>query len=370
MALVFSDLPCTAAALFTKNRFCAAPLLLNKKHLKGRTGQAILVNSGNANAATGVQGTRDATTMAKETARLLNIHLHSSYVGSTGVIGETLPMRKIIPAIPTLVSSLSTNGNHAAAEAILTTDTFRKETAWEGWVGNNKIRIGGMAKGSGMIHPNMATMLAFLSTDVTMNPILLQEGLREAVDHSFHRITVDGDTSTNDMVLLFANGKKGREIKTKGRPYREFVSLLTTACLSLAKLLVKDAEGATKLIEIRVTGAKDPLSAKKMCFSVAQSLLVKTAFFGEDPNWGRIIAAIGNAGAKVSLDRIDLYFGGYPLVKKGNYLGKGAETLIKTYLKKKELQLHVSFHTGQDSFTVWTNDLSYDYIKINASYRT
>lgn len=370
MALITSDVPCTVAALFTKNRFPAPPILLNKQHLKKGHGHAMIINSGNANAFTGKQGLLDAKLMASETAAALNVPAETVFVASTGVISVQLPMKKIIPAIPLLSNALSINGSKAAATAIMTTDTHPKEVALKGAVGQDEISIGGMAKGAGMLHPNMATMLAFLSTDASITQPLLQASLKEAVDHSFHRITIDRDTSTNDMVLLFANGKKGRTIKTKGERYHQFTALLKKACLTLAKMLVKDAEGATKLIEVKVTGTKNDACANKIAFAIANSLLVKTAFYGEDANWGRIIAAIGNSGVSVRPEEINLFFGTTQLVQNGRYLGSHAEEKLSAYLKNEEICLRLSLQSGKGTFSVWTCDLSLDYVKINALYRS
>lgn len=370
LALIYAEDSCDVAGLFTKNTFCAAPLLLNKKYIKKGIGRAIIVNSGNANAYTGKQGEKDAEAMAVETAQILRIPTESVYVASTGVISETLPINKICTALPALSDTLSKEGGQKAAKAIMTTDTYFKEVAFEGKIGKQLVKVGGIAKGSGMIHPNMATMLAFLTSNIAMDKTLLQEALSEAVDDSFHRITIDGDTSTNDMVLLFANGKNKHKIKTKGLLYRRFVSLLKTSCLSLAKMLVKDAEGSTKLVEISITGAKDNKAADALAFTIAKSLLVKTAFFGEDANWGRIVAAIGNSGVKVYADEIDLYFGSIQLVQKGIYRGKVIEKEVATYLKASELHLKLSLQSGQGKAKVWTSDLSLNYVKINALYRT
>ncbi|MFQ5950221.1 MAG: bifunctional glutamate N-acetyltransferase/amino-acid acetyltransferase ArgJ, partial [Nitrospiria bacterium] len=370
LALIYSEIPCTVAAVFTRNRFQAPPLLLDKRHLRGRQGQAIIANSGNANAFTGERGFQDAEAMAETTARRLGIPTRSVYVASTGVISEFLPTKKILRAIPRLASSLSDKGSGAAAEAIMTTDTFPKEFALTGKVGQDNIRVGGIAKGSGMIHPNMATMLAFLATDAKIDSDLLQEGLRQAVDRSFHRITVDGETSTNDMVLLFANGTKGERIRSKGQAFGQFIAVLEAACLSLAKMIVKDGEGATKFIEIDVVGAPSNQAARRIAMTIARSSLVKTAFFGEDANWGRIVAAIGNAGVAVYPDRIDLAFGRTPLVRGGTYLGKAAEAKIAAILKKREIRLTLSLNSGKGASTVWTSDLSLEYVKINALYRT
>lgn len=370
LALIFSENVCNVAGVFTKNRFQAAPLLLDRKHLRKKKGQVIIANSGNANAFTGARGGRDAEAMAEAAARALNVPIASVYVASTGVIGEFLPIEKITGAVPRLASQLSRNGGRAAAEAIMTTDTFPKEVAFVGKVGREEVRVGGIAKGSGMIHPNMATMLAFLATDVAMEPRLLQEALRQAVDRSFNRTTVDGDTSTNDMVLCFAGGQRGKEIRSKGTAYGQFVALLEAACLSLAKMIVRDGEGATKLIEIKITGGKSDSAARRIAESIACSSLVKTAFFGEDANWGRIVAAIGNAGVPVDPEQVDLSFGPVALVRKGVYQGKDAESKVAVLLKQKEIELTVHLHSGRGRADFWTSDLSLDYVKINAAYRS
>ncbi len=384
MALIFSETPCTVAAVFTKNRFPAAPLLLDKRHIRKRQGQAIIANSGNANAFTGHRGLCDAEAMAQTTAEALGIARYAVFVASTGVIGEFLPIEKVKASIPHLVSHLTRDGGHAAAEAIMTTDTFPKEVGFIGNVGRGEIKIGGMAKGSGMIHPNMATMLAFLTTDVAIHPALLQEGLRVVTDQTFNRITVDGETSTNDMVLCLANGSRvgqaGGMISGKGAAYRQFLSLLHAACLSLAKMIVQDGEGATKMIEIEVAGAKDDRAAHRIAEMIACSNLVKTAFFGQDANWGRIVAAIGNAGVPVDPTKLDISFA-HPnegadahrqvdLLRRGTHQGKKAESAVEALLKKRDIRLMVTLHSGKGRAVVWTSDLSLDYVKINAAYRT
>lgn len=370
LALIFSESVCNVAGVFTQNRFQAAPLLLDRKHLRKKKGQVIIANSGNANAFTGERGDRDAEAMAEATARALNVPIESVYVASTGVIGEFLPIDKITGAVPRLAAQLSRSGGRAAAEAMMTTDTFPKEVAFVGEVGREKVKVGGIAKGSGMIHPNMATMLAFLATDAAIEPNLLQGALRQAVDRSFNCTTVDGDTSTNDMVLCFANGRRGREIRSKGPAYRQFAALLEGACLSLAKMIVRDGEGATKMIEIRITGARSDSAARKIAESIARSNLVKTAFFGQDANWGRIVAAVGNAGVPVDPQRIDLSFGPVALVRKGVYQGKDAESRVAALLKQREIQLTIHFRSGRGLAVFWTSDLSLDYVKINAAYRS
>ncbi len=373
LALIFSRIPCTVAAVFTKNRCPAASIIFDKNHLRtqhGEGGQAIIANSGNANAATGEQGRIDTHKMAEAVAHVLGISKNAVYVASTGVIGKVLPIENIQKAIPQLAVSLSKSGGRLAAEAIMTTDLVVKEAAFVGPVGNATVRIGGMTKGSGMIHPNMATMLAFLTTDAAITPSLLQESLREVTDRTFNCTTVDGETSTNDLVILFANGRAGSPIRTKGAAYRQFVDLLYQTCLKLAKQIVKDGEGATKLIEVNVLGAPSNKLARQIAFSVGRSNLVKTAFFGQDANWGRVVAAIGNGGAKIDFDRLDIRFGKTLLLHQGVYQGEKAEASVSAYLKKPELILSIDLHGGPGSATVFTSDLSIDYIKINADYRS
>ncbi len=388
LALLFSETPCTVAGVFTKNRFKAPPLRLCQKHLQGGLGQAVIVNSGNANAFTGKRGLQDAEAMGVATAAALSIPGRSVFVASTGVIGEFLPIERVKASIPELVSHLSRTGGAMAAEAIMTTDTFLKEVAVVGRIGRHSVRVGGMAKGSGMIHPNMATMLGFLTTDISISSRLLQESLREAVDGTFNCITVDGETSTNDMVLCFANGRSNEVISKKGAELNQFISFLRFVCLSLAKMIVQDGEGATKMIRLDVIGAKDDRVATRVAKMIACSSLVKTAFFGEDANWGRIVAAIGNANVPVDPDKIDLiFFGdsvaqdagdkkardprdGIALLRLGAHQGREAELKISALLKRREIHLLIDLHSGKGKTTVWTSDLSLDYVKINAAYRT
>ncbi|MBI3358099.1 MAG: bifunctional glutamate N-acetyltransferase/amino-acid acetyltransferase ArgJ, partial [Nitrospirae bacterium] len=371
LALIFSQTPCAVAAVFTKNNCPASSILFNKARLRGKQGQAIICNSGNANAATGAHGMDDTKTMAEVTARCLGIPQNMVFVASTGVIGESLPIEKITKAIPILTTNLSENGGHAASEAMMTTDTFAKEIASAGRVGSKEVCVGGMAKGSGMIHPNMATMLAFLATDALIDPDLLQEALREASDRTFNCTTVDGETSTNDLVILLANGRAGgNPIRKVGAAYRQFVAVLEGVCLSLSKMIVKDGEGATKFIEVRVRGTKNNRSARDIAFSIAKSSLVKTAFFGQDANWGRIVAAIGNTKEKINLAKLDIAFGKTLLLRGGVYQGKAAESRVAAYLKGKEICLVVDLHNGLGLAVVFTSDLSYDYVKINAAYRS
>jgi len=369
MALIVSDRPCIVAALFTKNRFPAAPILLTQRHFRKGICQAIIANSGNANAFTGCRGDEDAATMANGVAEQLGIPPGYVCVASTGVIGEPLPIHKIAEAIPLLIPRLSETGGTEAAQAIMTTDTFHKEVAYTDGKGRSEIRVGGMAKGSGMIHPNMATMLAFLTTNVAITVPLLKEGLKLAADQSFNRISVDGETSTNDLVVCMANGS-GPKISSKGIAYQRFVALLTAASCSLAKMIVQDGEGATKQIQVTVEGAPHDKAAHRVAEKVACSPLVKTAFFAEDANWGRIVAAIGNAGVAVSPEKLDLSFDAVVLVKAGEYQGEAVALKVATVLKQREIRLTIHLHSGVGRATVWTSDLSYDYVKINAAYRT
>ncbi len=370
LALLISQTPAVAAAVFTQHQFQAPPLLLNKTHLGSGQGRAVIINSGNANAFTGKRGYQDALTMAQTTAKALGIQTRHVYVASTGIIGEFLPINRIQATIPALVSRLSENGGHAAAEAIGTTDTFVKEAAVVGKIGKSEIRVGGMAKGSGMVCPNMATMLAFLTTDVSIQPKLLQEGLRLVCSNTFNAITVDGAISTNDMVLCFANGRQGPEIVSKGAAYRQFIALLEAVSLKLAKMIVKDGEGATKFIAVQVMGASNVESARRVANAIANSNLVKTAFYGEDTNWGRIVAAAGGAGVPIDPKCLDISFGTVTLVEKGVYQGVAVEEAVSALLKKPEITLTLHLHAGSAQATVWMSDLSTEYIRINASYRS
>lgn len=371
LALIFSEKVSTAAGLFTTNRFIAPPLILTKKNLRQGTGQAVIVNSGNANAATGSRGYEDALEMGALTAKVLGIDSSLVFVASTGVIGEPLPMDQIRSGIPLVVNSLKKNGGKDAARAIMTTDIFFKEAAVRGTIGGKEVTVGGIAKGSGMIHPNMATMLAFIVTDAAINSDLLKNSLRKATDLSFNMITVDGETSTNDMVLCLANGMSGaKEIRDGSMELKEFQSLLEYVCLSLAKMIVKDGEGATKFVTITVDNARNFNDAKKIAMSVGRSLLVKTAFFGEDANWGRFMAAIGYSGVKVDEGKVDIYYDGVKIVDSGTGAGSRADLLASMVLKKKEFSVRIDLKAGKEKATVWTTDLSHDYVRINASYRS
>ena len=299
LALVVSERPGSIGGVFTRNRVVAAPVELCRKHLRRGRGQAIIVNSGNANAFTGPRGQKDAVRMAIQVAERLDVPLHSVFVGSTGVIGHPLPIHTITQAIPHLIDGRDIHLGAQAARAILTTDTTSKEVVVKGKIGRVPITIGGMAKGSGMIHPDMATMLAFLTTDAAIASRPLQHALRLATQQSFNCISVDGDTSTNDMVLCLANGYAGNQpIREDSSAQKTFQSLLHDACHQLALLIAKDGEGATKLVRIEIKGAQSCSQARKVANTIGTSLLVKTALFGEDANWGRIIAAAGRSGGE------------------------------------------------------------------------
>ncbi|MDA0738675.1 MAG: bifunctional glutamate N-acetyltransferase/amino-acid acetyltransferase ArgJ [Nitrospirae bacterium] len=371
LALVMSERPGPIAGVFTKNQILAAPVILNQHQIKKKTGQAIVVNSGNANACTGTQGLADAKEIQKLTAQLLGIPKHTVFVGSTGVIGRTLPMTALRKGIPTIVKRLSPSGHIRAARAIMTTDTISKEFACQTKIGRHVITIGGMAKGSGMIHPNMATMLAYLTTDVAITPQALQRALTQAVDHSFNCISVDNDSSTNDTVLCLANGLANNTLITHGtQHWMAFQALLQHACEFLALKICRDGEGATKLVTIKVEGTKSHCDAKQIAETIATSMLVKTAIFGEDPNWGRIIAAIGRAGIPLNPKNISLKFNEVFVVQGGQRVSTQADKQAQKVMRQKELTLSVSMGKGPGSHRLWTTDLSYGYVKINASYTT
>lgn len=371
LALCVSDVSGPIAGVFTKNRVVAAPVLLDRQHLRSRRGRAIIVNSGNANACTGEQGLVAAKTMATSVAAQLSIPVHQVFVGSTGVIGRALPIDRIIAAVPTLIARLSVPGGDHAAQAILTTDLRPKTVSRQARIGGHVVTIGGMAKGSGMIHPNMATMLAYLTTDAAIVSAALQSALKTAVDQSFNCITVDGDTSTNDTVLCLANGlAKNRPIQQGTKPYRDFERLLTDAARELALMICRDGEGVTKVVTILVQGAATTAAAKRVADTIATSNLVKTALFGEDANWGRIMAALGRSGVAIDPGNVTVRFDDIVMVQRGEGMGLEAEQKIAQVFKQKEFTVTVQLGQGQSHAHMWTTDLSYDYVRINASYRS
>lgn len=371
LALIFSEVPAVACAVFTTNKVKAAPVLLSEERIKSGTAQALIVNSGNANACTGDNGLIAAGETSHLVAAGLEISDDSVQVSSTGVIGVQMPMNRIRAAIPDLIKGLSSGTLDDIAQAIMTTDTFPKMEARSGTAGELSYTVAGIAKGAGMIMPNMATMLSFIITDAAVEPVFLQQTFRQAVDNSFNSITVDGDMSTNDTCLLLANGMAENPVIAAGTPEAEmFEALLQDVLLSLAKQIVRDGEGATKFVEVRVNGAKEYSDAKKAALAIANSSLVKTAFFGQDANWGRIFAAVGYSGAEVEQSRLSLSFDDVCMAKNGMFTGGDAETRGTAVLRKKEFTVTVDLGIGNGSATVYTSDLSHEYVSINADYRT
>ncbi|WP_227764225.1 bifunctional ornithine acetyltransferase/N-acetylglutamate synthase [Zhaonella formicivorans] len=375
MALICSTVPAVAAGVFTTNKVKAAPLLLNMEHLQNDITKAIVINSGNANACTGAQGMKDAQAMAELTAEALGLNSQEVLVASTGVIGVQMPMDKVAAGIKLAAQELSPAGGPLAAEAIMTTDTFLKQISFQFTVGGKTVTLGGAAKGSGMIHPNMATMLGFITTDLAIGKEVLQHALSEVVKRTFNMITVDGDTSTNDMVLVLANGLAGNQaIKDREDDgYDDFYRALTYACTYLAKEIARDGEGATKLLTVEVLNAPTELDAQLAAKSVCGSNLVKTALFGEDANWGRILAAVGYSGADFDPAKVDIFIksaaGEEQVAAKGTGLNFSEEK-AKKILEEKEVTFIVDLNSGKEKATAWSCDFSYDYVKINASYRT
>ena len=371
LALVVSDRSGPIGGVFTTNRVVAAPVTLDRLHLRHGVGRAILINSGNANACTGRPGMAAAQRTAAVVARTLGIPIHEVFIGSTGVIGRPLPVDRIIKAVPALVERVSSLGGLSAARAILTTDLKPKVIARRARINGRRVIIGGMAKGSGMIHPAMATMLGYLTTDAAITRTALQRALTQAVDDSFNCISVDGDTSTNDTVLCLANGLAGNRPITEGTSaFRQFVRLLTEACQPLALAICRDGEGVTKVVKIEVEGAGTTLQARQVANTIGTSNLVKTALFGEDANWGRVMAAIGRAGVTMDPAKINVSFGGVPMVRNGVGLGPAAERRIAKVFHRKEFTIQVKLGQGGHRSHLWTTDLSYDYVRINASYRS
>jgi glutamate N-acetyltransferase/amino-acid N-acetyltransferase len=371
LALVVSESPGSIAGVFTNNRVVAAPVILDRLHLRHGVGQAMLINSGNANACTGKAGMAAAREMAQLTAKALGIDVQTVFVCSTGVIGQPLPIERIRAALPAAMARLRRTGGHAAAQAILTTDLRPKETARRSLLSGVPVTVGGMAKGSGMIHPDMATMLAFITTDAAIEQPTLQQALQQAVNHSFNCISVDGDTSTNDTVLCLANGKAGGPALRPGSvELATFQRMLDHVCQDLALSICRDGEGVTKVVKIAVTQAHNAADARRVARTVATSNLVKTALFGEDANWGRIMAAVGRADVAVDPNRIAIWFDRAQIVREGVGLGPAAEKAISRVIHRKEFTITIDLGQGTSDAHVWTTDLSYDYVRINASYRS
>lgn len=370
LALIVSSVPAVACGMFTQNRIKAAPILVNKEHLKKTIAQAIIVNSGNANCCTGKQGLKNAYLMAESAAKDLGLNREDVLVSSTGIIGKQLPMKRIKQAIPDLVNSLSKDGGYDAAEAIMTTDKIVKEIALKIKIKGKEVRLGGAAKGAGMIHPNMATMLCFITTDVYITRRALKLALTNAMDGSFNSISVDGDMSTNDMVLALANGSAGNKLLDKrGKDFETFSNALNHLAGYLAKSIIRDGEGATKFVRIDVINAKTLEGAKKIAKKVATSTLFKTALFGQDPNWGRVAACVGASGIVFNPERLDIYLGKIKVLKNGAGSSKNRVGLRRLF-KKREIDVTINLNSGGKSYTMWTCDLSSDYVRINANYTT
>lgn len=365
---IVSEVPANVAGVYTTNKVIAAPLLVTKEAIESSGQlQAIVVNSGNANSCTGQQGMEDALTMQKWAAEKLKIVPELVGVASTGVIGELLPMDTLKNGL----SKLVINGNaHDFATAILTTDTCQKSIVVSEMFGKDEVIMAGVAKGSGMIHPNMATMLAFITTDANISSSTLQLALSQTVETSFNQITVDGDTSTNDMVVVLANGcTQNKEILPDTPDFNSFKAMLEAVMQDLAKKIAKDGEGATKLIQVDVINAPKALEARMIAKSVVGSNLVKTAIFGEDPNWGRILAAVGYAGVDVPVDNIDITLADIPVMQASSPQAFDLDTMSEV-MAKDTITITIDLHAGQETGTAWGCDLSYDYVKINSLYRT
>ena len=375
VALIVSDVDCAASAVFTKNVVKAAPIHVDRAHLADGKARAIIANSGNANACA-PHGEENAIKMCQAAAKAIGCKAEDVLVSSTGVIGQTLNVQVIEDGVPELYSALAATpeASDAAAHAIMTTDTVKKEVAVETTVGGKTVRMGGIAKGSGMIHPNMGTMLCFLTTDCAISPEMIRTALLETVNVSFNRISVDGDTSTNDSCMVLANGLAGNEtITEKGEDYAVFLEALQALCTELAKKMASDGEGAKHLITCTVKGAADEAQAETVSKSVISSTLTKAAIFGADANWGRVLCAMGYSGAEFDPDKVDVHFtsaaGDIAVCEKGRGLDFD-EDLAKKILTEHDVEINISLGEGEAACTCWGCDITYDYIKINGDYRT
>ena len=369
LAMIYSEHESVMAGMFTTNSVKAAPVKLGMKLIRKGTGRAVIVNSGNANACTGAQGMEDAVEMGKLAAEVKGIKAYEVYVCSTGVIGTPMPMDRIRPKIYELVGGLGKATIDDVATAIMTTDTFPKIVAKRKKIGSKVITMTGICKGAGMIQPNMATMLSFIVTDAVVEKLALDGALRRAVGRSFNRITIDGDMSTNDTVLIMANGAAGNEmIKMKSKGYKVFEGALTELAYELSELIVRDGEGATKLVEVEVRNAKSERDAEKGAFAIANSLLVKTAIYGNDANWGRLIAALGYSGIALKEEKTDIYLNGLLVARNG--MTTGVDKEANERLKDKRIKIVADLHLGRGNAKVLTCDLTEGYVKINAEYRT
>lgn len=374
LSLIYSEGKAVSAATFTTNKVKAAPVIINMEHVNNDNTQAIIINSGNANACTGKKGFEDAENMIAATAKELNLSSNEILVASTGIIGVPMPMNKLIAGIEEAAKSLSYNGFEDAARGILTTDSSTKTVSIELTIDNKPIVISGMAKGSGMIHPNMATMLGFILTNVSINKEILNKALKDSVNDSFNMISVDGDTSTNDMVIVLANGKaNNKTIDNMDENYVKFKKALDIVSTELAKMIAQDGEGATKLLEVDLSGGKTKEDAKLCAKSIITSSLVKSAFFGSDANWGRILCSMGYSGGDFNPENVEIFFesskGKVQIAKNGMGLPFD-EAFAKEILLEEHIKIIIDLKDGKYSAKAWGCDLSYDYVKINGSYRT
>ena len=373
LAMIYSQTPCAAAAVYTQNLVKGAPILVTRKNIANGYARAVICNSGNANTCN-ADGEEKAQAMCDLTAQALGIDPQDVVVASTGVIGQVLPIEPIAAGIPELVKSLSAEGSSAAATAIMTTDTIPKEAAAEVEIGGKTVRLGGISKGSGMIHPNMATMLCFVTTDCAISPEMLQRAIHQVTEKTFNMISIDGDTSTNDTFAILANGAAGnQEITAPGPDYDAFVEALEAVCRKLSKLMAGDGEGATKLLICQTEGAATLDAARTVAKSVICSTLFKAAMFGADANWGRVLCAIGYSGAAVDVNKIDVSFrsakGRVDVCKNGAGIPFSEEE-ASLVLGEREIEILIHLHMGQERAEAYGCDLTYDYVKINGDYRT
>ena len=373
LSLILSEVPASAAAVYTTNLVKGAPLIVTQEHIKNGVARAIVCNSGNANTCN-ANGIEVAEKMSAETAKALGISPDDIVVASTGVIGQPLDIAPIAAGLPSLAAGLSENGSQAAAEGIMTTDTVLKEVAVEFTLSGKTCRIGGIAKGSGMIHPNLATMLVFITTDAKISPAMLKKALSSDITDTFNMVSIDDDTSTNDMVTVLANGMADNpEITEEGEDFATFMQALNSVTVSLCRLIAGDGEGATRLLECKVSGADSKQTARTVAKSVICSSLLKAAMFGADANWGRVLCAIGYSGAKLDVNKIDVAFasaaGTVPVCKNGCGVDF-SEEIAKKILSEKEIDILVCLNAGNESSCAWGCDLTYDYVKINGDYRT
>ncbi len=371
LAIIMSTVPSVAWGVFTKNRVVGAPVTVSKNRLRSKHISGIVINSGNSNTLTET-GLFDANTMANAAANAVGEKLGRFLVASTGIIGQPLPIKSILQEMDNLANVLGPYGGKSAAKAIMTTDSVSKESSKRIKLGLSTVSVGGCAKGSGMIHPNMGTMLAFITTDAAIKKPVLKEIVKRVNQESFSRITVDGDTSTSDMLIIMANGASGAKTieKPKGKLFGKLLEAVIEVAVNLAKMIVRDGEGATKFATVRVEDAVSEGDAKKASVAIAKSNLVKTALFGQDPNWGRILASAGYSGAKIDIRKATLKINGVIIYKKGKLASQDWEGKVASKMRLKEILIELNLGLGKSSWEIWTCDLSQDYIRINADYRT